>query len=384
MLYVTRPPAAEHICQRIAGLIAQHAMPIGGAETPGPALHSPLGILVIRLRRFGDLLLSTPTLRALRLAYPGARIDVLVAAGFHQVLINNPHIDRLLVLEPGWLGMVRMLRACRYGHYDTVVDLQSSLRTLLFVLASAARVRVGWQKRWVRDWAYNRVVPGWNDPVYVARNTLRAAAAVGVAPPPDLKLDLAISSADRARVASLCERAALDSQRPVVALSVVANVPRKQWPPEHYAALADRLIQAYGTQIILTSGVAEIEQVRAVVTRMRERPALWNYGATTIQELGALYERCHLWVGNDGGPKHVATAAGCPTIVIIKAGDERFWTDCTPGSLQMAVQPGDGASALDLGAVTVEQVYECASQYLDSRGHPHDDGRSVRGADEDR
>ncbi len=339
-------------------------MAIGAAETPGLALHATPRILVIRLRRFGDLLLTTPTLRALRLAYPAARIDVLVAAGFHQVLLNNPHLDELLVLEPRWKGAVRMVRACRQGHYDTVIDLQSSPRTLPFVLATGAAVRVGWQKRWVRDWVYNRLVPGWDDPVYVARNTLRVAAAIGVGPPPDLRLDLAISPADRARAAHLFERATLDPQRPVVALSVVANVARKQWPPEHYAALADRLIRTHGTQIILSSAVTEVEQVRAVVTRMRERPALWNYGPTTLQELGALYARCDLWVGNDGGPKHVATAAGCPTIVIIKSGDERFWTDCVEAEDQHAVVPPAHAGE-SVAAITVEEVEKSVRSCLE-------------------
>lgn len=341
-----------------------------------PVLGRSPRILVIRLRRFGDLLLITPTLRAIRTTYPEARLEVLVSAGFHQVLVGNPHLDALLVLEPGGAGWRRMVRRCYRGGYDAVLDLQSSSRSLFFALATRAPVRVGWQKRGVRDWAYNRLVPGWDAPLYVARNNLRLAASFGVSAPADLRLELAVSATDRARAAALLDAAGVSPERPLVALSVVANMPHKRWPAERYAALADRLVQTHGAQLILTSGAGEVDQVRAVVTQMQQRPALWNYGRTTIQELGALYERCDLWIGNDGGPKHVASAVGCPTVVIIKDGDERFWTDAAD-VMQMAVHRPPAAGAPDLSAVTVDDVLAAAAAHLGRRvPRQRDGGRS--------
>lgn len=357
-------------------MIRDALMRVVAAGDPGPALGASPRILVIRLRRFGDLLLSTPTLRALRLAYPSARLDVLASAGFHEALVGNPHVDELLVLQAGFDSLIRLLITCRRRRYDTVLDLQSSSRSLPIVLSSGAPVRVGWKKRWARDWVYNRLVPGWNDPVYVARNTLRIAAAIGAPPPPDLRLQLAVAASDRARAATLFRQAGIDPARPAIALSVVSKVARKergyqrryQWPLERYALLADRLIQTHGAQILLTSGAGELPQVEAVVAQMRERPALWNYGKTTLHELGAIYERCHLWVGNDGGPKHVATAVGCPTVVIIKPGDERFWTDCSDGTNQLAVAALPGAQLIDSpAAVTIEQVEAVVNRCLSFR-----------------
>jgi len=333
----------------------------------GPLLGPSPRILVVRLRRIGDLLLITPTLRAIRLAFPAARVDVLASAGFHHALVGNPRIDELLILRPGIASLMRLASRCRHGRYDAVLDLQSSGRSLPLVLAAGAPVRVGWQKRWARDWVFNRSVPGWDDPIYVARNTLRLAAAIGVPPPPDLQLELAVSAAARARAGALCAQAGVDPARPLVALSVVANVPRKAWPAERYAQLADWLVQTHGAQLLLSAGAGEVPQVEAVVARMRARPLLWNYGETSLQELGALYERCHLWIGNDGGPKHVATAVGCPTAVIIKPGDERFWNDCTADSGQFAVPPNPGAQPMDSPvAITVADVQAVVSRCLAS------------------
>src|SRR5436190_3395385 len=352
--------------QRKPPLLPSALMPSVAAGNTAPAFGASPRILVIRLRRFGDLLLATPTLRAIRLAYPAARIEVLAQAGFHQVLIGNPHIDDFLVLEPGFAALGRLLTICRRRNYDAVLDLQSSPRSVPFVLASCARIRVGWQKQSGRDWVYNRLVPGWNDPIYVARNTLRLAAVIGVPPPRDLRLELAVSAAERAKAASLFASAGIDSARLIIGLSVVANLAHKAWPLESYAVLADRLIKTYGAQVVFTNGRGELEQVRAVVKRMHERPALWDYGQTTIQELGALYERCHLWIGNDGGPKHVATAAGCPTIVIIDSGSARVWTERGQDTGTAAVQAAPAIQSQDAlaAAVGIEEVYAVASRYL--------------------
>lgn len=336
------------------------------AGNTAPSFGASPRILVIRLRRFGDLLLATPTLRAIRLAYPAARIEVLAQAGFHQVLTGNPHIDDLLVLEPDFATVGRMLTLCRRRNYDAVLDLQSSSRSVPFVLASSARIRVGWQKRSGRDWAYNRLVPGWNDPIYVARNTLRMASAIGVPPPRDLRLELAVSAAERAKAASLFASAGIDSARLIIGLSVVATAAYKAWPLESYAVLADRLIKTHGAQVVFTNGREELEQVRAVVKRMHERPALWDYGQTTIQELGALYERCHLWIGNDGGPKHVATAVGCPTIVIIDSRSARVWTERGEDTGQVAVHAVPAGRSADslAAAVGIDQVCAAANRCL--------------------
>ncbi|MBI1814880.1 MAG: glycosyltransferase family 9 protein [Deltaproteobacteria bacterium] len=340
----------------------------------GPALAPSARILVIRLRRFGDVLLLTPTLRAIRQAYPAARLDVLTLAGFDQVLINNPHIDRVLVLEHGMVSWLRAIATCRAARYDAVLDLQSSPRSALLVLTSGVRVRVGWEKLRPRDRIYNRLVPGWNDPIYVARKFPRVAAVIGVPAPADVRLALAVSEADRERAAALFTQAGIRSDRPIVAISAAAKVRDKQWLPKRYAAVADCLVRAHGAQLVLTAAADEVEQVRAVVARMQERPALWDYGATTIQELAAMYERCHVWIGNDGGAKHIATAAGCPTVVIIRTGAERLWTDSANDPDQIVVSAPTGLEQSDpVATATVEQVCDAAAPFLHRRAG-RDDG----------
>ncbi len=317
-------------------------------------------ILIVRLRRLGDLLLLTPALRAIRDTYPQAQIDALVLDGFHHALLGNPRLDRVVVLKRGAAAWLAAINACGRGRYDAVLDFQSSPRSLPFVLAAHAAVRVGWRKRGVRDWAYTHHAPGWDEPLYVARNFVRFASIIGVPTTSDLHLELTTVDADRQRAAAVFATAGIDRRRPVIALSVVSKVDRKRWAPERYAELADGIISAHDAQLVFTNGPGELDQVRAVIERMQRPPALWNFDSGTLAGLAAIYERCHLWIGNDGGAKHIATAAGCPTLVIIKAGDERFWTD-TSDTSQVAVCDREQGSLDGIGAA---QVFEVAAAMI--------------------
>jgi lipopolysaccharide heptosyltransferase III len=321
-------------------------------------------ILVIRLRRLGDVLRLTPLLRAIRNRHPDCQLDVAVGPTCETVLAHNPHIDQLIVVRPGlraWLALAARWRRLRY---DVVIDLQSSPRSAFLVLPSHAPLRVGWRKRWVRDQVYTHLVAGWDAPLYFPRKLLRAAAMIGIADDADVRLELPLSSTDRARAAALLEPAGLVSECSPIALSVVAQDRGRQWPAERFAALADRM-QACGARLVLTHGDCEFDQVRAVVQQMRREPALWNYGATTLGELAAIYSRCALWIGNDGGPKHVATAVGCPTVTIVRRSDAPVVCDATDAH-QVAVSPEAGTNAPDsVAAVNVERVYTAARGLLE-------------------
>lgn len=284
-------------------------------------------ILLVQLRYMGDVLLCTPALRAARRRYPGARIDFLTAAPGADALAGNPFADEILAWRPGLREAWALRRELRGRRYDLVVDFQSMPRTARLVHATRAPLRLGVRGRGLRNRLYTHLVSKEPDAVYVARQKLNVLAPLGIEPPPEseLSLDLAIGPEERRRAREVWERHGLAADRPVVAVSPVSREPFKQWGAARWAEVADGIADA-GARILVTSGPGEREQAEAVVRRMRH-PAVWDYGPTTLRELGALYERCALWVGNDGGPKHVAAAAGTPTLTVIRWRIGSHWTD---------------------------------------------------------
>jgi ADP-heptose:LPS heptosyltransferase len=286
----------------------------------------PQRLLLIQLVKMGDVLLCTPAIRAARAAFPDARIEFLTDAVGADALGSNPHLDEILVYRRGLRHEWRTLQEVRRRAYDAVADFHSVPRTARVVLASAAPRRIGVRGRGPRNLAYTELLPKVRESVYIPRQKLRVLAALGVdtGPGVDLSLEIVTGSTEREFAQRLWKEHGLAGGEPVVAISPVAHEPLKQWGAERWAAVGDALA-ASGAQVLITSGPGEREQAAGVAERM-SAPAVWDYGRTTIRELAALYRRCVLWVGNDGGPKHVAVAAGAPTLTVIRYPLGPIWT----------------------------------------------------------
>lgn len=310
----------------------------------------PKRILLLQLRHLGDVVLATPAIRAARRCFPNARIDFVTSSLGAQALQGNPHLDNILV-APRLGDLYR-------AKYDAVADMHSVPRTALYVAATRAPVRIGLRGRGPRNIAYTRLLPREKNPVYMALQKLQVLAPLGIASDnADLSLEIAVADGLRSWARRLIEQHGLTS--PIVAVSPVAKHAFKQWGAERWGHVADVLAEN-GAAILITSGPGEKAQVAGVCAHMRH-PAVSSYGATTVPELAALYEQCALWVGNDGGPKHLAVAAGIPTVTVYREHVGSIWSDGSAG--QVALNAG-GAS---LDAVKPEDVIRAALKQMSIR-----------------
>lgn len=278
---------------------------------------APQRILLLQLYHLGDVILTTPAIRAARAAFPSATIDFVTGPGGAHALERNPHLDSILVNA----GLVEIFR---HG-YDAVVDMHSVPRTAKLVAATRAKTRIGLRGRGPRNFAYTMLLPREPDAVYMALQKLRLLRPLGIADTgADLTLEIAIHDEERLFAARTFERFGLGTQ-PVVAISPVARHEFKQWGAARWASVADALAES-GAQILITSGPNEEAQAAAVAVLMKHQ-AVWQHGSTTVRQMAALYQRCALWLGNDGGPKHMATAAGTPTVTVYRRKLGGVWSD---------------------------------------------------------
>ena len=281
--------------------------------------------LVIRHRAGGDLLLTTPALRALRAGLPGARIDVVAARGMGGLLRGNPDVDRVLEFDRRSLGSQAALywKVARSG-YDLVLDLVSNPRTAFLTGLSRAPVRVGYDIPGRRA-AYTVRVP--REPLGPRgppRAPLRARGGAGPGPRArDRAARVGAAPRGRARSArrgrGVARRGGV--RGPLLACLPSGSWPAKTWPPERFAAVMDAL-SSEGTPVWLL-GPGRRNGVEAARARMR-RPSLLA-PETDWQGLAALLERCAIFVGNDSGCKHVAAALGIPTVTIFGPTHPATW-----------------------------------------------------------
>lgn len=283
-------------------------------------------ILVIKLRHIGDVLLATPVLRALRDAYPDARVTMLVNRGTETVLAHNPDITEVLCVEKGsWEAQVKFVRGLRRRAFDCVIDLTDGDRSAAISLATGAPVRVGFnaEHRW-RGLLYSAVAKPRSTDQHRVDYDLCALRNLSLDPKPGTPI-LHVSQAEEQAVETWLQGAGLlPSRELLLLLQPGARYPMKVWPPERFAELADRLADRFACRILLGGDQREREIAEQIARNTRCAPKVVA-GKFSLLQFASLVKRCALFVGNDGGAMHIAAAMGTPVLALFGPTYPRRW-----------------------------------------------------------
>ena len=294
-------------------------------------------ILAIELGGLGDLLLATPSLRALKCAHPDAGLHVLVIPRSAEIIEGLEYIDEVRLIDldaakpsrwprsPGSpFRLLRDLWRLRREHYDAVLNLRTinsfagALKMAAIFRFCGARIRAG-RNTEGRGFFLNRRVPEADfDDVLEAEFAARVVALLGVEVD-DLTPDLPISDADRHAVDALLDEHGLGRQ-PLLGLNPGAAWPSKIWPAERFAAVADALRRELGCEVVLTGSPSE-RPLAERVAELAEDGAVNLTGRTSLRQLAALLQRLRLYITNDTGPMHIAAAVQVPLIGIFGPGE---------------------------------------------------------------
>lgn len=149
----------------------------------------------------------------------------------------------------------------------------------------------------------------------------------------------------------------------------------KRWPPQRFAALADRLIEERGARVFLVGGPNDSPIAAVIKEAMRQKPRDLT-GQLTLGQLGALLERCDLFVGHDTGAMHLAVAVGTPVVAIFGPSDSRMYGPYSENSVTLWHDVGCNPCLLHgrwnaacrrfrcIEAVAVEEVWQAAATFL--------------------
>jgi len=300
-------------------------------KPPAPELMSkldqrPIDRIVVRGTNWvGDAVMTVPALRQLRRLFPDAHITLATRAWAEGLFADSDFLDDVQVHEgSGLRSVVQQVRQWRKRNFDLAVLLPNSLETAL--VASLARVplRIGYATDGRQALlSHPLALPEWRETKHEVFYYLKIVAELEwlikheqtfLETQPDGSLEVSDARKSRARD-SLCARGVVED-RPLVALCPGSiNSRAKRWPTERYAALADRLIDELGAQVLLVGSNAEAEVSLEVSNQMRNQ-ALTLTGQTDLAELVATLSLVDLLVTNDTGPAHIASALGRPTLVI--------------------------------------------------------------------
>ncbi|MFH1622458.1 MAG: lipopolysaccharide heptosyltransferase II [Candidatus Omnitrophota bacterium] len=276
-------------------------------------------ILIVEVNWLGDVLFSTPAIRALRKRYPNSYLSVLVHKRCKEVLLGNPNVTEIIVLdEEGMhktlLGKLKLINQLRNKRFDTVYLFHRSFTRTLICFLSGIKNRIGYYTSQRRFLLTETILP-LQETIHRAAHyyyliTKRMPSDTG-----ELYCDFFVSERDSSYMESLLNRENIDFNKKLVVMHPAGNWLPKRWPKENFAKLADELINKFNVNVVFSGGQLEKHNVLDILNLMNNK-AINLAGKTTLKQLGALFKRANLVISADSGPLHISIALKRPTVAI--------------------------------------------------------------------
>ncbi|MDP3661261.1 MAG: glycosyltransferase family 9 protein [bacterium] len=343
-------------------------------------------ILVIPIMtRVGDLVCATPVFRALKLQYPHCRLSVLVAKNAAGIVRHNPRIDELIVMNDapfkGFWGRGRFFLFLYQQKFDYAIALANNPFGSLAALWSAAPVRI---KTVVRprtlveiltDWWNTRSVR-YEHCSFLQAHYLRLLVPLRVPYALPVKEVFTTPEGEQKVKEFLRVKKFADAQLRI-GITVTAGNRIKEWPPERFAELADRIVESGEARTIFIDSARNLQAVNEVVGMMKRGERAVAATEFSLEELPSLIKKLHMFIAVDTGLIYIAHALGVPLVDIIgpvepneqPPNDERSAQVLpppkhTPSSFVIK-RPGSAAARrAAVEAISVSAVYEAFEQLV--------------------
>ncbi|MBN2453898.1 MAG: lipopolysaccharide heptosyltransferase II [Candidatus Omnitrophica bacterium] len=275
-------------------------------------------ILIVNVNWVGDVLFSTPFIRAVREANPGAYIACLIHPRCREVLEANPRIDELIIydeegIHKSLIGKWRLIRQLRSKNFNTAFLLHRSFTKALIAYLAGIGERIGYPTK-SRGGILTKAAEEPFEEQHKVEYFLNIARSAGIKAE-DISYEFFVRDADRKFIRELLAKDGIGDKDFVAVLCPAGNWAPKRWPREKFARLADELADRYGAKIVLSASGKDLPLVEDIKKVMAAAPVI-TAGRTDLLGLGALLERADLVVANDTGPMHIAVAVGAKTIAL--------------------------------------------------------------------
>ncbi|HEX3816777.1 MAG TPA: glycosyltransferase family 9 protein [Chthoniobacterales bacterium] len=282
-----------------------------------------MNVLLIQLKRIGDLILTVPAIAAVRHAYPAARITLVVAHGSRELLPAIPGIDRGLVAR-GNAADVGQWLALLCARFDYCLDFSRTDRSAFLSWISGARERFTYdsvRREPIRQLCYSGFIPSRVREVHTIDHHLALLAPLGVHEAlPEIHLVLPESA--KRKAAEIIATHGLEEG--FVILHPGSARAEKFWVSRRWAELADTL--SAKTRVVITGSESTMERIHiAELKSFLRQPAVDLLGQLDLLTLCALLERARLLVTIDSAPMHLAAALGTPQVALFGPTNPFHW-----------------------------------------------------------
>ena len=269
-------------------------------------------ILLVRLSSMGDVILTTPLLRAIRSRHPGAEITYLTRPGFASLVADHPASVEVLTFDPASESLESLAARLRALPFTHLLDLHGVTRTRLLRLLVPGNWR-GYSKRrlarWVLVHAKRDIYP---DAVPEPERYFEAARDLDVVPD-GLPAEVGIGTEAAAVAAAWLAEHGLGG-RPLVSLAPGAAHFTKRWPMANWGDLCRHLV-AQGYDVAVLTG-SDFREEGTAIAAAGGGSAASTGGALGLQATAAVLMASRVTVSGDTGLMHLATAVGSRVVAL--------------------------------------------------------------------
>lgn len=289
-------------------------------ESPSLLKDLPEGaeVLIVRLRSLGDVVLLTPALAALHAWRPDLRLSVLVERFCAPVLEGNSAVTETLIME----GFLSTSAELRRRHFPVVYNQHAGPTSALLTASIGAEKRVCWTRRQF-SFVYNVLVPDPGDRIHTVDHRMEQFYATGLPRGPVPPAQVYPQEDARAAIAIRLKEKAIAAGAAYAVIHPGGKYFTKRWSIENFVELARWLKGKHGIEPVFSAGGSEAE----IANRLRQEcgAEFSLMDSLDVRQLIALLAGARIFIGNDSGPTHLATAAGRPVVAIFGSSSSVHW-----------------------------------------------------------
>jgi heptosyltransferase-2 len=284
-------------------------------------------ILIRATNWIGDVVMTLPALEAVRESFPKSTLVVLARPWVIPLFESHPMVDEVMPLEKGretlfgLTDIVKVALQIRRRRFDLAILFQNAFEAALIAYLGGIRYRLGYDtdyRRLLLSHALIRDDEVMND--HQVEYYLSLVRAIGC----DARTkdpELFVSSEQEEKIRPVLSENGVKQDDFLLGLSPGATFgPAKRWPPERFSNIGDRAVETWGAKVMIFGSLEEKDICAKVSTGMRH-PSIDFCGKTELGELMALTRRCNLFVSNDSGLMHVASALKVPLVAVFGSTD---------------------------------------------------------------
>ncbi|RKY33038.1 MAG: lipopolysaccharide heptosyltransferase II [Candidatus Omnitrophota bacterium] len=276
-------------------------------------------ILIVRTDRIGDVLLSTPVIKALRDAYPGAYLAMMVRPYTKEIIEGNPYLDEIIIYDKkakhkSWYNSLNFTRVLRKKKFDLAIILHPTIRAHLLTFLSGIPKRLGYDRKMgflLTDKIKHTKQRGEKHELDYNFDLLDHLGIKAE----EKELHMPIKDASEKWAENFLKEEGIPQNQKLLTIHPGASCPSKIWPPERFAEAADKLIDKYNFKTLIIAGPKDLPIAEKVAKNMRHQ-AVNLAGKISVSQLASILKRSSLFISNDSGPVHIASALGIPVISI--------------------------------------------------------------------